>query len=845
MGKRFDFESIKARMIASLRMKSDWALILGNGTVGNLIDTISESESELARYLEFALGEKKWKTAMNMSSLQSNADLISYKRQLPKSAIGYVIVSHTDEEGNDRLQYYGNYFFDLDATSNYDNITKDVDADVEATHALVPWTCDDSYSIPKGTRFVASNGNEYFSTEVVSSKTLKKGINDMSASELDEFYVRGGWKGIKYLKIPVMQGIQKTVSIGKSSSSVRFQSFVLPTLDVDAATNEISCKYFSIYIKPSSGGEPIYFTEIDHLSMATSIDNVFEKSILKDESGIKIKFGDGVSGAIPPDGTVYVNYVETLGASGNLDSKYQINTMIFPSGYSMKDPRTGTYSTFLSCTNISAIQGGKDIEDITDFRENAPASYLKSYTIATNKAYLNAIDKYSPLNLLHCKIFPDSGITSEQLDATIGEDITEEVANEVNTISDNINITAMLSNGELIDDDEVEDSFLNPLQTSIYDMKGPSDNIKFIQPNLIEVVPSFKITSSSYDYTEDEIKDYIKEIIAENYDIFNQDFNEPLYNSKLISLAETFNFSDSVNLIVEAVAKINYDNIETFLYNDNEDATLDNHYIAKIPFEFDNLYMTDEITKGFKDCTTNADYLLKVNLSFINDSTKITKNRTFFLYDNRVDESGNTTINDGKVLLISTNEKSSEEPNEAAKNSGYYVFSKDDKDYLDRQVRVAQFDYVEKITDSSYMKTLKDFSKPPTENRPFEVDFTGKYLKYQNLENTSGYEAIASGSSEYYKTNSKYIRGIDIDFTMDENVNSLTGYFYIPISYFEFTSMNGVGNEPEIDKLVSLLKQYVSLRIYAQPKMTDFNPQNINDIIYVDKDYINIEKIQK
>ena len=109
-------------------------------------------------------------------------------------------------------------------------------------------------------------------------------------------------------------------------------------------------------IKPASGGEPVYFAEIDKLSMATSIDNVFEKSILKDESGIKIKFGDGISGAIPPEGTLYVNYVETMGSAGNLDAKYQINTMIFPSGYSMKDPRTGTYSTFLSCTNISSIQ---------------------------------------------------------------------------------------------------------------------------------------------------------------------------------------------------------------------------------------------------------------------------------------------------------------------------------------------------------------------------------------------------------------------------------------------------------------------------------------------------------
>lgn len=840
--KRFDTESIKARMIASLRMKSDWALILGNGTVGNLLDAIAEGNAEEARYMEYLLGEKKWKTAMNISSLQSNADLISYKRQLPKSAIGYVVVSHTDPVGNDRLQYYGNYFFDLDAASDYDNIEKDDDADIEAKHALTPWTCNDSYTIPKGTRFIAANGTEYFSTEVITSKTLKKGFNNMSDVEKESFYARGGWKGIKYLKIPVMQGIQKSVSIGRTNNTTRFQSFVLPTLNVDAATNEISCKYFSVYIKPASGGEPVYFAEIDKLSMATSIDNVFEKSILKDESGIKIKFGDGISGAIPPEGTLYVNYVETMGSAGNLDAKYQINTMIFPSGYSMKDPRTGTYSTFLSCTNISSIQGGKDIEDISDFREAAPASYLKSYTIATNKAYLNAIDKYSPLNLLHCKIFPDSSVSSEQFDTTIGEDITENVANEISTISDNINITALLSNGEQIDEDDVEDNFLNPLQTSIYDMKGPSDNIKFIQPNLIEIVPSFTIKSSSYDFTEEEIGEYVRELIADEYDIFNQDFNEPIYNSKLIALAKSFKFADSVNLLVEAVATIDYDDVTTFTYDANDPSI--SKYVAKIPFHFDEIYMNDLLNKGFKDCTTNSDYLLKVDLEFINDSSKVTKNRTFFLYDNRVDESGATSVEEGKMKLISTNSDSTTKPTEQAKNlNHYYVFPKDDPDYLDRQVRVAQFDYIDKITDELYMKTLKDFSKSPSENRPFEVDYAGNYVKYQGLENLTGYEAVTEGASEYYKSNSKYIRGVDIDFTMDENLNTLTGWFAIPLSYFGFTSISG-NQDPNLGKLKSLLKQYVSLRVYAQPKTMDFNPRNKNDIIYINKNYIKVEKVQ-
>ncbi len=832
MGKRFDTESKLGRMLIGLRKDANWPLILQKGTIGQLLNAIAESGAEDARYMEYLYGEKKWKTALNISSLMAQGDLLSYKRQLPNSAIGYVIVSHTDAEGKDRLGYYGSYYYDLDAASDYDDIDKDTSADESARHALVPWTCDNGYSIPKGTRFVTASGTEFFSTEVVSIKTLKKKYSEMNSVDYEAFCSRGGWKGIKYLKIPVMQGIQKTASIGQSNGTSRFQSFVLPTIDVDAASNEVSCNYFSVYVQPKNG-EPIIFTEVPRLSSASSIDNVFEKTILKDESGVKIKFGDGISGAIPPEGTIYVKYVETMGAAGNIDAKYQVNTMIFPSGYKVKDPRTDTYATFLSCTNICSISGGRDMEDIDEYRDSAPTSYLKSYAIATNKAYLNSIEKYSPLNLLHCKIFPDDSITSEQLDITVGEDVQEEVLNELNTISSNINITAMLSNGELIADEDVEDTFLNPLQTSIYDTKGPSDTIKFVQPNLIELATSFKITSSSYDYTEKEIAEHIQEIVAEDYDIFNQEFNEPIYKSKLIALAKVFKFTDTVNVITEAVAKIDYENIDASY------VSALGKYVVGIPFSFDSVYMTDVIEQGFKDCTVNADYLLKADLLFINDATKANLNRTFFLYDNRIDESGETSILAGKKLLMDGSTVDTIRTDSVIDFT--YNTSLTDENYDNLQVRIAQFDTIDRITDAAYMKQLKDFNKAPTEIRPFETDSLGAYVDYTSSNLTDG---IVEDGGKRYKTNTKYIEGVDIDFNMDTDEKTLTGCFYIPLDYFQFSSITSFNKDSDMEKLRSLIKQYVNLRIYAQPKLEDLTPQNINDIIYVDRDYIKVEKVQ-
>lgn len=835
--KRFDFEAVRNRMISRLRVNENWALVLGDGTIGNIIDTIADGRAEDARYMEYLFHEKKWKTAMNMSSLQADGDLIGYKRNLPQSAIGYILVSHTDEEGNNRLENYGNYFFDVDAKSDYDDLEKDLNAPLEERTSLVPWICDENYIIPKNTRFIASNGIEFFSIAEVTSKTLKKPWSAISSNGtlLKSFYEKGGWNGIKYSKVPVIQGIQRRVSLGKTKKGIRNQSFKLPTLNVEAGINEISCRYFSIEII-TDAGETIKYIEIPRLGMASAIDNVFEKSILKDESGVKIKFGNGINGNIPPEGVVWVNYIETLGINGNITAKYQINTMVFPGNTPMKDPRTNQISTFLHCTNISPLLGGKDIESVEEFKENAPTSYLKSYTIATNKAYLEAIKKYSPLSLLHIKMYPDSSITSKQINGVIGENVVDGVLDELTEISDTFNVTALLSNGEIIPEEEVESSFINPLQTALYDVKGPSDIIKYVAPNLIEVAPSIKVTSSNVSFTQDEIKELLAEAIANEYDIYNQDFNEPFYESKINSISKMFPFSDTVSIINEAVAKTKYDDINM----------VKNATVVSIPFEFDVIYSTDLINDGFKDCTVNSDYLIKVDMQFINDASKVTKNRTFFLYDDREDESGATTIKMGKNKLKEANSTSfitlEQDP-----NSGYVIPKADISNYNDYQVRVAQFDFINEITDASFMTRAKDFSKVPLENRVFDTAEDGSYEEfYIDKVQESLRSPIPGSNNRVYKRNLKYIDGVDIDFTSQQVTGGklYKGSIFIPLSYFDFSSISSVTTDEDLKKLRSLMKQYVSFRVYAQPKMTDFLPKNVNDIIFINKDYVKVEKIQ-
>lgn len=859
--KRFDSEANLARMIERIRMDENWALILSDGTIASLLSAIAEGRAEDSRYMEYLLGEKKWKTAMNYSSLIAQSDLIGYKRQLPQSAIGYIIVSHTDEDGQNRLENYGSYFFNLDAESDWDDIEQIETDSLEKTKALVPWTCSTPYTIPKGTIFKASNGTEFISTKSVISRVMTKPWSQISSSEdaLQNFYSAGGWNGIKYCKVPVIQGIQRSVSIGQTSSA-RFEAFTLGEINVEAANNSISQDYFKVRLVKGNVTET--YIEIDNIYRAGPYDKVFEKKINKDGTGVIIKFGDGISGKLPEAGyTVYVDYLETKGSEGDIDAKYQITSMVFPNDEAQVDPRTNTTETFLYCTNTCAIQGGKDIEEMSDFKNEAPTSYLKSYTIGTAEEYLNKIMKYSPLSLLHCKVYPKKDLTTHPISHTI-EDYTDKVANEVSIISDNLQITCVLANGEVVDADDADEELISPLLLSLSGQISPNDTFTYVEPNLIKMAPSIKVRTSDLTINDDTAKGLIKTAIANEYDIYSQDFEEPLYTSKITELSSIFSWTDSAVVMNEALASVDYDYDKlVIIEKDASTDSLDTMLVA-IPFHFDKLFSQDQYAPGFKNCTVNSDYLLKVDLNFINGADS-SLDRTFFLYDNRLDESGDTTLESAKGEML-------DEDRTVPETSASYTttiipgqekltyYKENVNGFENRQVRVAQFDYISDITDAKFMAKAKSFKTSPLENRPYIQDTDGTNKTFTTTMVDESLRASTSSSEDAqigatcFKKNQNYINGVNIIFNerYEDTDSEYTGdgYVVIPLDYFQFDEQTLVAEDYStattnfMQVLQTLLEEYVSIKVYAQPKMEEFEPSNENDIIYIPSDDIKVEK---
>lgn len=889
--KRFDSESIYYRIKPRLEVMNEWSQIIPNGTISSILKTWSEMGNEFARYLEYLYQEKKYQNARNLSSITHMTDLVAYKRNLPKSAVGYVIISHTDKDGVNRLNNYGVDFFDLDATSDYDELTQNKKATSEEKAALVPWTANKSYCIPEGSVITSSKGIKFLVTETVESRSLKEpfSVIKKDATKYKNFVEAGGWNGIKYLKVPVIQGEQVSAQLGQAQGT-RYESFTLDTLDVENASNIISCKYFNLSVKPYKkiNGEEVedgdveIWEKVENVGLAGAYDKVFEVKILDDENKLLFKFGNGITGKmLPKDAIVTVNYLKTLGASGNISSKFQLNTITLPNGEAMVDPRTNTIAKFICCTNISPINGGYDIEDVEDIRQNAPEEYLDSYTTSAKKAYLKQIESNSPVNLLHSHIFSSEVVETEsygetESDGEYTSSVSSGILQEITATKNSILVCALRSNGEEIEDPETE--LIEPLKQTLDDYMSTNDSLDFVKPNIIKLCPRIKVGTSST-ILEKDIFDELRPKIYSRFSVFNRDFNEKFYNSGIIDIAHSLSYTQKVDEFLEARATVDMEptiitkssqtgidwldksgsNVTSFKDLDTEAEA--NESLFAFDFKFDKIFAQSQIEKGFKNYKYNSPYLLKVDITF---TKKAEDSRTLFLFDNRISLIDDVSVMDAYFKPVNDNNEipvisNSENPNYGEVEIKW--FDETSNNFRNLQARTAQFTKIDTITDEIFMNQAKSFVNSPFEIRPLFINelgeneiFSVKDVPAEERVSLS-FDSNLTGMTTCYRKNFQYWPHTRIEFYENyENTDSVDyarGRIIIPInrilSATDITSLKTLLKDvesfddqtPDIKKMIS---ENVKIDVFAIPVQSTFKCNNENDLICVDKDDIKIEK---
>jgi len=340
-------------------------------------------------------------------------------------------------------------------------------------------------------------------------------------------------------------------------------------------------------------------------------------------------------------------------------------------------------------------------------------------------------------------------------------------------------------------------------------------------------------------------------------------FKSPFYYSEFVSLTQSFPFVKYTETFVEAVADmpLTVENI-SFPYISRSDESENplnvspgdaNEYpiLYRINFKFNPIFGNNPYYQGFENYRNGSPYLIRIDLNFINNPVAAAVlNRTFFLLDDRAKY---TPYEGPSAADLTTNQAkyyTQDGKRVVTRSSIYTDWIRPDEtleNYDFRAARVAQFPYISNITDSAFMDSARNPSKAPFEIRPYYVDINGKNSTFVAEDVTwptgsADPRVLLPGGVQCYQKDWRYIDYLDIEF--QENYNNpdsedfATGSLVIPAKYFGFTNIENK------EQFVGSLKNFVSIKAYAKPLLTDLEPQNWNEIIFVSSDDIIVERVR-
>jgi len=267
--KKFDVESIKNRMVGKIQESikdintenglEEIGLVYEDSLIQALFSASAEVESEVVRYAEYLLKEKKWTKATNLSSIVSQAKYISYSPHRKASATGTVYFS-----ADERIKT-----LPLSILSG-------------ATPMLVG-------DINIGDIVVDDKSNEFI---VIATPELSSNS--------------------AYVSAQVMQGIKKTqysVANGKPNEYIEINND-----SVEDADNIVSGAFFKVYVNG------VEWNKVNSLlASSTAYSQDYQIINSDDFSKIFVAFGNGKAGQkLAENDSVKIEYIETTGLDGNV-----------------------------------------------------------------------------------------------------------------------------------------------------------------------------------------------------------------------------------------------------------------------------------------------------------------------------------------------------------------------------------------------------------------------------------------------------------------------------------------------------------------------------------------------
>jgi hypothetical protein len=497
--KKFDFESVKGRIVQNLQSKTSTANILPFGTNSRIIDVMSEAVAELARFDTYLTRENKWSLAQNKSSLVLQADILNYKPKRKISTEGEVRFSLHEELTNlatvrtwdfDRfiaqdtlVAYEGKIYKALDDISYYTDPVTNADKNPEDTTTdweRVIYGGDENVVIPAFSIF--EGGGLQFC--------------NITASVLvttDD-----------YLDLDVVQGVLVTKT--NQASGDEYEEFFIED-------DSIAEDYYWVTVND------VAYSEVGDLRFAEAEDFVFETKNDLNGNGVTFIFGNGIFGKKLIFGDVVeIKYIQTEGSLGNVTSSGIVIEVVSD----LEFETLGSATVYV--TNETSLIGGTEEEEIEDIRANAPKVFQTGGRATSAQDYV-AILEYNFDFIGKAVVW---GAFEENIDNN--RDPGTFIAVNENRVW----VAAFNTEGEALTTEQEE-----LIQLGLNDLKAPTDLVSFEDVEIVGFIFDIDAVIIDRSYPMKQVETTLEEALEEKYSIFNMDFAENLYYSDFIAFVDS------------------------------------------------------------------------------------------------------------------------------------------------------------------------------------------------------------------------------------------------------------------------------------------------------------------
>lgn len=576
----FDSTSIYNRAVSRLGQNPDWKPVINESVISALLKSNAETLSETARYAEYLFKESKWNTAQNESSILAMANMLGYQPKRKISALGKIYLS-TDPSIHlvGKTASASTFLANLN-TSNAILTPYYTDITIHST---------DIIKCSNGIKFIPIND-----TTLPSSKSC--------------------------IPVEIIQGERKTVSIDISTiravctkSTINNYLYIpFRITNCEDASSIFSRKFLKLTVCYNNKNEE--YRIVDSLLLSDSTDRDVELyNDMYDNTLFYAKFNNSSYRGKVLDvssnssiTSIDVEYIETLGNEGNINTLYQNFT-------------TEVSGIKLYGVNTDYINGGEDEEDLNSIKENATKYYTVNYAVGTKETYektiLNTEFRVGSYNIKPKKVIVFGG---EYEDAS--------------NVKSNVTYVSFLSEGldDLSYDTDREEKYEkieNVLNYYLSRLKSPQDIVKFTVPSYISLAVGVNcsIDSSSKSENTSAIQSSIQSYINTQWgpDSNNISFGNSFLTSNVEKdIMNNFASVTSIDIEVEAVKQLNW-NDATFINSQTSKYDSTSTYLRtlRIPFKFNSVFLGNKTRKGFKDMRVGASYVLRLDIIYKKPTT--------------------------------------------------------------------------------------------------------------------------------------------------------------------------------------------------------------------------------